>query len=135
MEADLRQHYGVRLSDLFARDAAGRPLLTWRELGTLVRQLPPDARTRVALGEEDGLWGLAEHLQAMTLDELRVANWQRANEGVKRSKQSKPPKPIARPGSKKRGKDRDSPERQAARTAALQRAAARRAAIASGEIT
>ncbi len=110
-------------------------MLTWRELGVLVRQLPPDARTRVALGDEDGLWGLAEHLQAMTLDELRVANWQRANEGLKKSKQSKAPKPVERPGTKRRSSDRSSPERVAAREAALERAAARRAAIAAGEIT
>ncbi|MEU0675482.1 hypothetical protein ABZ330_21825 [Streptomyces sp. NPDC006172] len=102
VEADLREHYGVRLSDLFARDASGRCLLTWRELGVLVRQLPGTARTRLALGDEDGLWGLAEQLQALQVDALRVANWQRANEGLKPHEQSRPPEPIERPGIPKK---------------------------------
>jgi hypothetical protein len=110
------------------------PLLTWRELGGYIRQLPPSARTRVALGQTDGLWGLQEHLQALTIDELRVANWQRQNEGVKESQQSKPPKPMVRPGVG-RGRDKNSPERIAKRKAALARAADRRRALARGEIT
>ncbi|MEU2789010.1 hypothetical protein [Streptomyces sp. NPDC007100] len=125
----MRQHYGVRLSDLF------RGRLTWRELGVLVRQLPASARTWLALGQEDQLWGLSEHLQAMAVDELRKANWQRENEGKKRSEQTKHPKPIPRPSSKRDKTADESPERKAARTAALERAAARRAAIAAGEIT
>jgi hypothetical protein len=81
-----------------------RGLLTWRELGVLVRQLPAEARTRLALGETDGLWTLTAHLQAQTIDELRVANWQRANEGLKAHEQSKPPEPIERPGTKRKKK-------------------------------
>lgn len=110
------------------------PLLTWRELGGYVRQLPPRARTRIALGQTDGLWSLQEHLQAVTIDELRVANWQRANDGVKPSKQTKPPKPMTRPGVGS-GRDKNSPERVAKRKAALERAANRRRALARGEIT
>ncbi|MEU9134589.1 hypothetical protein AB0D33_01240 [Streptomyces sp. NPDC048404] len=134
VQADLRDTYGVRLSDLFRRDADGVPLLTWRELGGYVRQLPPRARTRIALGQTDGLWSLQEHLQAVTIDELRVANWQRANDGVKPSKQTKPPKPMTRPGVGS-GRDKNSPERVAKRKAALERAANRRRALARGEIT
>ncbi|MEU3447255.1 hypothetical protein AB0H29_08490 [Streptomyces thermolilacinus] len=100
----------------------------------LVRQLPSTARTRLAQGDTDGLWGLAEHLQALTIDELRVANWQRANSGVKRGKQSKVPTPIERPGTKRRS-TKNSPERAARRNAAKRRAAERRAAIARGDIT
>ena len=85
------------------------------------------------MGDTDGVWGLQEHLQALAIDELRVANWQRANEGVKQSKQSKPPKPLARPGIN-RGRDKNSPERIAKRKAALERAADRRRAITAGEI-
>lgn len=70
----------------------------------------------------------------MQLDELRVANWQRANEGVKDSKRTKAPRPITRPGMK-RGLDKNSPERLAKRAAARERAAARRSAVARGEIT
>jgi hypothetical protein len=110
--------------------------LTWRELGGYIRQLPPNARTRIALGHTDGVWGLQEHLQALTIDELRVANWQRQNEGLKRSEQSKPPTPVPRPGvGRGRARDKNSPERVAKRKAALERAAARRMAIAAGDIT
>ncbi|MER8266537.1 hypothetical protein ABT007_20320 [Streptomyces griseus] len=125
----------MRLGDLFARDETGRRRLTWRELGVLLRQLPARARTRLATGDEDGMWGLAEHLAGLQLDELRVANWQRSNEGVKQSKQSKPPKPITRPGTKAKRPDKNSPERIARRHAAKRRAAERRTAIARGEIT
>lgn len=124
----------MRLGDLFAREPGGRPRLTWRELAVYVRQLPPRARLRVAMGHTDGLWGLQEHLQALAIDELRVANWQRQNEGVKPSKQTKPPKPMDRPGPG-RTRDKHSPERIAKRKAALERAATRRRALASGEIT
>jgi hypothetical protein len=86
------------------------------------------------MGEKDGVWGLQEHLQALVIDELRVANWQRANEGVKKSQQTKPPRPITRPGTG-RARDKNSPERIAKRKAALQRAAERRRAITAGEIT
>ncbi|PVC73750.1 hypothetical protein DBP18_14035 [Streptomyces sp. CS081A] len=121
---------------MFARDEHGRRRLTWRELGALVRQLPPGSRTALAQQGENALWGLGEHLQALTIDELRVANWQRANEGVPRGKQSKVPVPIDRPGAKARkGPDKNSPERIARRMAARERAAARRSAIARGEIT
>jgi hypothetical protein len=96
--------------------------------------MPPRARTRIAMGHTDGLWSLQEHLQALTIDELRVANWQRQNEGVKPSKQSKPPKPMDRPGPGRR-RDKNSPERTAKRKAALERAATRRLALARGEIT
>ncbi|MEU4256263.1 hypothetical protein AB0B42_00715 [Streptomyces fradiae] len=99
-----------------------------------MRQLPATARTRLAQGETDGLWGLGEHLQALTIDELRIANWQRSNTGVKRGKQTKQPPPIERPGTRKR-RTKNSPERVAKRNAARQRAAERRAAIARGEIT
>jgi hypothetical protein len=86
------------------------------------------------MGQTDGLWGLQEHLQALTLDALHVANWQRQNEGVKPSKQTKPPTPMDRPGQG-RSRDKNSPERIAKRKAALERAAQRRTALARGEIT
>jgi hypothetical protein len=87
----------------------------------------------MAMGDTDGVWGLQEHLTALTIDELRIANWQRQNEGVKESKQTRPPKPVPRPGITRR--DKNSPERVAKRKAALERAAERRRAIASGAIT
>lgn len=82
------------------------------------------------------MWGLGEHLAALVVDELRVANWQRANEGQKASKQTKAPQPLTRPGAGgRKALDKNSPERVARRSAARQRAAQRRSAIARGEIT
>ncbi|MFJ7963127.1 hypothetical protein [Streptomyces sp. NPDC096324] len=127
----------MRLSDLFARDATGRPLLTWRELGGYIRQLPPHARTRIVMGDEDSIWGLQEHLTAILIDETRAANWQRANEGAAKGKQSPRPKPFPRPGAggKRNAQDKTSPQRQEARQRALKRAADRRQAMAAGNIT
>lgn len=103
----------------------------------LLRELPPGARTWLAMGHQDGLWGLTEHLQAITVDELRIGNWQRANEGRKKSEQTRAPDPFPRPGTPAAA--RNSPERvkarEAARAEALERARVRRAAIASGAIT
>ncbi|MFF0777097.1 hypothetical protein [Streptomyces sp. NPDC003720] len=136
VEADLRQHYGVRLRDLHLRDAHGHRRMTWRELRCYIRQLPSDARTRIATGDEDSIWGLQEHLTAVVIDELRAANWQRANEGAEKSKLSPRPKPFPRPGvgGGKKTADKNGPERQAARQRALRRAAERKQAIAAGLI-
>lgn len=135
VEADLRQHYGVRLRDLFLQDGDGHRRMTWRELRCYIRQLPPGARTRIALGEDDSIWGLQEHLTAVVIDELRAANWQRANEGADKGKESPRPKPFPRPGIGKQARDKNSPERQEARARALRRAAERKRAIAAGLIT
>ncbi|MFE5853536.1 hypothetical protein ACFQ61_10030 [Streptomyces sp. NPDC056500] len=118
----------MRLSDLF------RGRLTWRELGVLIRQLPSASRTRLSMGQQEGLWGLGEHLTALVIDELRTANWQRGNAGVKSGRQSKRPTPIPRPGTAKRS-DKHSPERVAKRHAAKRRAAERRSAISRGALT
>lgn len=110
--------------------------MTWREFGAYVRQLPADARTRLAVGDMDGIWGLQEHLTAVVIDELRNANWQRANDGAPKGKQSPHPKPFPRPGAGGKGErtSRNSPQRQEARQRALRRAADRRQGIASGHI-
>lgn len=81
------------------------------------------------------MWGLQEHLTAVVIDELRSANWQRANEGAERPKPH--PKPFPRPGvgGKTKRADKSSPERQEARQRALRRAAERKRALAAGEIT
>lgn len=77
-------------------------MLTWRELGVLVRQLPRTSRLAVIRHGEDAEWSLADHLAALAVDALRVGNWQRANEGLEKYKQSRPPEPIERPGVKKK---------------------------------
>ena len=87
VEADLQRYYGLQLSAAFTGE------LSWRRLLNLVTNLPEESalsRRRV------GPWGLSEQLLAATVDELRVANWQRAQIGTK--ERIKPPKPIPRPG-------------------------------------
>lgn len=83
------------------------------------------------------MWGLQEHLTGVLIDEVRVGNWQRANEGVPKGKQSPKPKPFPRPGvgGKAKRADKTSPEREEARQRALRRVAERRRALAAGEIT
>lgn len=102
-----------------------------------MRQLPPSARTRIVVGDEDSMWGLQEHLTAVVIDELRAANWQRSNEGVPTGKQKPAPKPFPRPGvgGKSKRADKSNPERQEARQRAMRRAAERKRALAAGEIT
>jgi hypothetical protein len=63
--------------------------------------MPGNARTRLALGDQDGLWGLAEHLQADAIEAAHIANWQRANTGLKKHEQSPPPEPYDRPGRRR----------------------------------
>lgn len=41
---------------------------------------------------------VTDHLLLAVIDCLAGANWQRANSGLPRSKQSKPPAPMQRPG-------------------------------------
>lgn len=41
---------------------------------------------------------ITDHLLLTVIDQLAGANWQRANSGLPRSKQSKPPAPMRRPG-------------------------------------
>lgn len=41
------------------------------------------------------MWSLSDHLLALVVDELRVANWQRTEDGHKNRRK---PKPLPRPG-------------------------------------
>jgi hypothetical protein len=93
VEADLKRFYDVRLSDL----TVGR--LTWRRLSVYLEGLPKDSATAREIGGPDLEWGLAEHLLAYIGDGIQIANWQRAAR-----KNSKPPKPIPRPGVRAQGK-------------------------------
>ncbi len=63
--------------------------------------MPGTARVRLALDDQDGLWGLAEHLQADAIEALQAANWQRANSGLPVHKQSPRPEPYDRPGRRR----------------------------------
>lgn len=114
VEADFQRFYRVPLADL----AAGR--LSWRRFGVLVRHLPLDSSTALAVNGAAGAWGINEHLLAATVDALRVANWQRAGDKTKA-----PPKPIPRPGGHRR---RIAPDELRRRLDDLQRREAQRKA-------
>lgn len=65
----------------------------WRDLRAIVALSPPDsALRRVTEGEG---WTRTDHLLALVVDHLAVANWQR-----QRKKGSTRPKPLKRPGMK-----------------------------------
>ena len=93
VEADLRETYGVRLSDL----PAGR--LTWRELGVLVRGLPAGSRTHRALAGIDDYWTRTEQLLAGIYDMLRVLDWHYISAHTKTPPRR--PEPLERPGVEK----------------------------------
>lgn len=79
--------------------------MSWRRLLNLIANLPPES----ALGRRRiGHWGLVEQLLAATVDELRVANWQRAQMSTK--ERIKPPKPIVRPGVEEKEKPKMTAE-------------------------
>ena len=87
IEWDLSHYHHRSLRDLFTGG------LTWRELRSLLSHLPRESALARELLGPDAMWGLSEQLLAMTLDQLRNANWQRG--GCKGPR----PKPIPRPGT------------------------------------
>lgn len=92
LEADLRRFYRVDLLDLW------RGALSPRRLASYVAGLPDDSATRAALQGEYAGWGIAELELAEVIDQLRAANWQRANAGAKPWKRSPFPQRVYRPG-------------------------------------
>lgn len=66
--------------------------LTWRRLGVLVRGLPRESATFIAVNGVDYEWGPVEYLLAHVADLLAGANWQRGGGKGPR------PKPLPRPG-------------------------------------
>jgi hypothetical protein len=55
-------------------------------------------------------WTLEQHLLALAVDRLAVANWQRSKDGQKGTRRPKPISPLARQGVKY-GKTEHDPER------------------------
>ena len=81
------------MADLF------RGRLSWRRLGVLVRQLPPEAALWRSIDPEAAAWGLSEQLLASAVDVLAVIAWM--YQSVNRPKNSRAmpmPRQIPRPG-------------------------------------
>ena len=74
--------------------------LSWRRLDVLIDALArtPGTLLRAELAKDD--WTLDQHLLALILDTLRLANWQRA--GRKGAPRPQPVSPLARRGAKAR---------------------------------
>lgn len=91
--------------------------LTWRRLGALIRQLPPESATKTAIRNampetdtkqaatsadpSQGQWSQTEMLLALLVDSVRSLQYAliKVNGG-----KGKPPDPIPRPGVKPKGK-------------------------------
>lgn len=71
----------------------GTEALAWDDLLAVVKHLPPSSATFGALYPDEAHWGLSEHLLALLVDVLQVANWQRGP-----AKRHEFPKPLKRPG-------------------------------------
>lgn len=92
VEYDLLVH-GYRLADLLVT-------FSWRDLLVMVRRwmnMPGTATGEAVRGHV--IWSDQEHLLATLIDAIQIGNWQRVG------KKSVPrPKPITRPGSKRKGR-------------------------------
>lgn len=80
---------GLRLHQL------GTKRLTWRDLLVITRHSPPGNAIDRAMNPDEFMWGLPEQLYATIVDQLRIANWMRTEDG---SKGRNPPEPLPRPG-------------------------------------
>lgn len=70
-----------------------------------------DATSASAKNAGSDGWSRSEHLLALVVDELRIANWQRTKDGSKGRKKPKPISPLsAGEGTLKYGKTDKSPE-------------------------
>lgn len=126
VEADLQHHYRVDLGDHWRRDGTGRRLLSLRRLRVLIRHLPPSANTSSAL-----VGSAVPTVEAQLLAQL----WELvASLGSSEGKAPKHPL-LESTRSTAGAAKRMAPGRQRALMAARARAAARRHAIESGEIT
>lgn len=84
---------GLRLDDL------GTERLTWRDLLVVVQHRPQDSALARALDGDEAVWSLTDHLLAITIDVLNIANWQRENAGKgKGQSPTRKPKRMPRPG-------------------------------------
>lgn len=83
-------------SDLLDRgyslDRLGTPSFSWWDLKCILRWLPEQSAVS-RLKNPDHKWDLHAHLQAITIDILAGANWQRSGD-----KNAARPNPFPRPG-------------------------------------
>ena len=72
----------------------GSERLTYRRLRVLLENAPRDSAFVRSVGGAAAVWSLTDHLLALAIDTLTLANWQRGGSKGKR------PEPLERPGAK-----------------------------------
>ncbi|MER7833474.1 DUF5361 domain-containing protein [Streptomyces sp. NPDC095602] len=87
-------------------DLPALPLGRVGALFEILRQDPTSTTARVLGGDGHTL---AEHLQYLLLDELRIANWQRSKDGAKGRNRPKPTSPLAQGAGVRIGRTDRSP--------------------------
>lgn len=115
------------------RPRGGASRLTRRKLRVFIRGLPVDSATRIALNGGRPPFAPVQYQIADLHDVLSMANWQRANDGIKPGKQSAKPPRYPRPEDIRIAEDRRT-DRQRKLEALRERMAKRRELIASGRI-
>lgn len=73
-------------------------------MDVLIRGLPADSATRMAMNESQPLWSRTDFILADLVDAANATAWVTANKDVERRNQSKFPEPYPRPGMEKAGK-------------------------------
>lgn len=87
--------------------------LTGRQLGLLVNHWlasPASACARAAADDMLAGWGTVEHLLALAVDELRIANWQRSADGAKGRRPPQRISPLTRAPTTRLGRTELPPE-------------------------
>lgn len=76
-----------------------RGKLTPRKVSVLIRGLPPESATRVALNDGKPLWSLTNYQLADQYDAQQTTTWAVANKDVAPKNRTKAPEPYPRPGA------------------------------------
>lgn len=91
MEADLAFR-GFDLLDMW------RGELTPRKVDVLIRGLPPDSATRIAMNKREPLWTRTDFLLADVVDATNANTWMVQNKDVPERNRAPFPEPYPRPG-------------------------------------
>lgn len=83
-----------------------RGTLSPRKVDVLIRGLPADSATRMAMNERQPLWSRTDFILADLIDATNSVAWITANKEVPKRNQSKFPEPYSRPGMEKAGAHR-----------------------------
>lgn len=70
----------------------------------MIRGLPPDSATRMALNDREPLWTRTDYILADLVDATQAVAWCVSNRDVPKTKQGKFPQPYPRPGMEVRTK-------------------------------